>query len=83
MEIIVNNTVAVLGPAADRRSEWRSSLVQIRNQAVSTPDQNMVDLMDVILALLDAGGDPDGLGDDLQGVHAQTWLNILAQLPKN
>ena len=76
-ETIAGNTVAVLGPAADRRSEWRSTLVQARNQATAAGDEGMAGLVDAILGLLDANGDSQGLGDTLHGIYAQTWQAIV------
>src|SRR5205823_3694453 len=33
--IIINNTLAVLGPASNRRGEWRNNLIQVRNSATA------------------------------------------------
>jgi hypothetical protein len=79
--ILINNTLAVLGPAASQRSEWRNNLVEMRNQATVKGDRNMVALFDAIIGLLDAGGNPAGLGQDLQGLYAQTWQAIVRQSP--
>jgi len=37
-------------------------------------------LLDAVIGLLDAGGDPAGLGEGLTGVYAQTWQAIVEQL---
>jgi len=79
--ILVNNTLAVLGPAASQRSEWRSNLTEIRNQATVKGDRNMGALLDAIIKLLDAQGNPAGLGQNLQGIYAQTWHALVQQLP--
>jgi hypothetical protein len=79
-DAIVNNTLAVLGSAAGRRSEWRSNLVEVRNQATAQGNRNMVGLLDAVIGLLDAGGKADGLGEGLKGVYAQTWQRIVGQL---
>ena len=79
--ILINNTLAVLGPAASQRSEWRESLVEMRNQATVQGGRNMVALLDDVIRLLDAGGNPAGLGQNLKGIYAQTWQAIVRQLP--
>ena len=79
---IINNTLGVLGPASDRRSEWRNNLVTIRNQATAGGNRNMVALLEAVIGLLDAGGDPAGLGEGLAGVYAKTWQGIVGQLPE-
>lgn len=79
--ILVSNTLAVLGPAASQRSEWRSTLNAIRNQATVKGDRNMGALLDAIIGLLDAEGNPAGLGQNLQGIYAQTWHELVRQLP--
>jgi len=80
-EAIINNTPAVLGPAANRRSDWRNNLVEVRNQATVQGDRNLVGLLDAVIGLLDAGGDPAGLGESLSGVYARTWQEIVQKLP--
>src|SRR5205823_4097386 len=80
-DTIINNTLAVLGPASDRRSEWRNNLVTIRNQSTAGGNRNMVALLEAVIGLLDAGGDPAGLGEGLAGVYAKTWQEIVRQLP--
>ena len=79
-EMLVQNTLAVLGPAADKRSQWRQDLIQIRSQAMEGDAQELVALVDAVIGLLDAGGNPDGLGTNLKGVYARTWQAIVAQL---
>jgi len=79
-EQLVRNTRAVLGPAADKRSEWRNTLVDVRNQATLQGDQRMVALLDAIIGLLDADGNPTGLGVGLTGLYAQTWQGIVQEV---
>ena len=74
---IINNTLAVLGPAAHQRNEWRNNLVELRNQSTTMGDRHMAALLDAVIGLLDAGGNPKGLGDDLKGIYAQTWQEIV------
>jgi tetratricopeptide (TPR) repeat protein len=78
--MIVQNTLAVLGPAADKRSDWHEALMQMRSQAVEGEAQEFVALVDTVIGLLDAGGNPDGLGMSLKGVYARTWQVIVEQL---
>jgi hypothetical protein len=77
-ERIVRNTLAVLGPASHQRSEWRTNLVDLRNQATATGDRDMVALLEAVIGLLDAGGKPAGLGEGLQGIYEHTWQAIVA-----
>jgi hypothetical protein len=82
LEIIASNTVAVLGPAADKRSEWRDNLAALRNQATAKGDRNMLALLNAVIGLLDAGGDASGLGDGLTGVYEKAWQGILEKLQR-
>jgi hypothetical protein len=77
---IINNTLAVLGPASNRRTEWRNDLIQMRNSAMAGGNRNMVALLDAVIALLDAGGNPTDLGAGLKGIYAQTWQAIVENL---
>jgi len=79
-DAIINNTLAVLGPASHQRSEWRNNLVVLRNQSTTMGDRNMAALLDAVIGLLNAGGNPTGLGDDLKGIYAQTWQEIVKKL---
>jgi hypothetical protein len=81
-EIIASNTVAVLGPAADKRSEWRDNLAALRNQATAKGDRNMLALLNAVIGLLDAGGDASGLGNGLTGVYEKTWQAIVEKLQR-
>lgn len=80
-DAITNNTLAVLGPASNRRSDWRTNLVDMRNSATAQGLRHLVTLLDAVIGLLDAGGNPAGLGEGLTGLYAQTWQNIVGQLP--
>jgi hypothetical protein len=77
---IANNTLAVLGPVPERRSEWRSALVGLRNQATATGDRPLAAFVDAVLALLDAGGDATGLGQGLAGIYGVVWQAIVEGL---
>jgi tetratricopeptide (TPR) repeat protein len=80
LAIIVQNTLAALGPAADQLDEWRNNLMQMRSQAVEGDAQDLVALLDAVIGLLDAKGDPAGLGTNLIGIYAQTWQEIVENL---
>jgi hypothetical protein len=40
----------------------------------------MAMLLEAIIGLLDAGGNPQGLGADLKGIYAQTWQETVEPL---
>lgn len=80
MELIVLNTCAVLGPASERRDEWHLSLEQMRKEAVEVGAQGAVALLDAVIQLLDADGDPTGLGRGLTRVYAQVWQELIGYL---
>jgi len=82
LDQIVHNTLAVLGPAAAQRSAWGTQLNQLRNQATADANRPLVALLDAVLGLLDAGGDPTGLGTALQGGYARAWQQLLKSLIK-
>ncbi len=81
--VILQNTLAVLGPRADQLGEWREALTRMRSRAVEGNAQELVVLLDEVIALLDAGGNPDGLGTNLTGIYAQTWRTIVEKLPSS
>ena len=81
-ETIATSTLAVLGPSANQFSEWRDNLAELRNQATARGDRNMAALLDVVIGLLDAGGDSSGLGEGFKGIYARTWQTIVEGLPK-
>ena len=73
LTMMVQNTRAVLGPAAGQRAEWREYLVQLRAEMAGRGASELVKLIDAVLALLDAGGKADGLGTNLTGAYARAW----------
>ena len=79
-ETIASNTRTVLGPDASRRGVWRSNLAEVRNQVIAKGDRNMAALLDAVIGLLDASGNPAGLGEGLKGIYAQTWQEIVGKL---
>jgi hypothetical protein len=76
-DAITNDTLAVLGPASNRRSEWRNNLVEMRNSATAQGLHHLVTLLDAVIELLDGGGNPAGLGERLTGMYAKTWQKIV------
>jgi len=81
-EMIVSNTRAVLGPAQEKLPDWRAALLQLKEQAAQANDRQLVALLDAIVGLLDAGGNPAGLGADLAGEYAQVWQALIEALGK-
>ena len=71
-EMIVQNTLAVLGSAVDQVGEWREELTQMKSEAVEGDAQELVALLDAVIGLLDAEGNPAGLGTNLKSMYAQT-----------
>jgi tetratricopeptide (TPR) repeat protein len=80
-EMIIHNTLAVYGSAADQLSEWCHDLEQIRRKAMEKEAHDFVELLDALIGLLDAGGNPAKLGTNLTGVYARTWQAIIEKLP--
>ena len=77
LTMMVQNTRAVLGPAAGQRAEWREYLVQLRAEMAGRGADELVKLIDAVLALLEAGGKADGLGTNLTGAYARAWDAIV------
>lgn len=80
LNAIARTTLAVLGPVPERRSEWRDALAALRNQATAAGDRPLVAFVDAVLALLDAGGNPAGLGGGLAGAYAAVWQALVSAL---
>src|SRR6266516_1575371 len=57
-EMIVQHTLVVLGPAADQLDEWRENLIQLKSRATEGDAQGLVALLDAVIGLLVAGGNP-------------------------
>jgi tetratricopeptide (TPR) repeat protein len=79
-EIVVSNTLAVLGPVPEKLSEWRATLLQVKGQASQANERQMLTLLDAIIGLLDARGNPAGLGAGLVGDYAQVWQALVEAL---
>ncbi|MBX0330682.1 tetratricopeptide repeat protein [Oscillochloris sp. ZM17-4] len=79
VETIGSNTLAVLGSASAQRGQWRRELAQLQAQAAQDKP-GLAALVGALGALLDAGGEPQGLGAGLRGVYAATWQSIVDYL---
>ena len=82
IDLLVHNTLAVLGLAADRREEWRGMLEAMREQAAANEYAGMVGLIEAIVALVDSDGDPTGLGNDLEAEYAKAWKRIVDDITR-
>ena len=81
-ELIGSNTLAVLGPAPEKLPEWRAMVLQFKDQAIQAKNEQLVALLEAVVGLLDAGGNPGGLGADLAGYYAQVWQALIGSLGK-
>lgn len=68
--MIVQNTLAVLGSSTEKRSKWRDTLVQLQSQAAENDSDRLIALLNAVIGLLDADGNPAGLGKNLTGIYA-------------
>ena len=80
LDVIVHNTLAVLGPAANQQAAWRADLEQLRERAAAEGGRGLADLAEAVLALLAAEGRAAGLGVGLEGRFAQAWREIVMGL---
>ncbi len=81
-ELIESNTLAVLGPAPEKLPEWRAMVLQFKDQAIQAKNEQLVALLEAVVGLLDAGGNPGGLGADLAGYYTQVWQALIGSLGK-
>ncbi len=61
-DLLVANTIAVLETRGEKRQEWRAALVQMRGQATEQGMCDLIALFDAVIGLVDARGNPAGLG---------------------
>jgi tetratricopeptide (TPR) repeat protein len=80
IRLIIAATAAVLGPNADKKDEWRTVLMQLKQQSLEEGAQETVALWEAFIKLLDADGNPAGLGVGLTGAYAQAWHELIEQL---
>ncbi len=84
----VTNTLAVFTNSPDEKDGWRDDLEQARNQLFalspfSPPeDQGLVAFFDAVIGLLDADGNPTGLGYGLTGEYQEAWLALIVALAR-
>jgi hypothetical protein len=81
-EMIGSNTLAVLGPAPEKLPEWRAMVLRFKDQAIQAKNEQLVALLEAVVGLLDAGGNPGGLGAGLAGYYAQVWQALIGSLGK-
>ena len=74
---LVNNTRAVLGPAASQKAEWRANLIALREQVLQAKDNDLLAFIEALIRLLDADGRAAGLGVGLRGVYADLWRQLV------
>jgi hypothetical protein len=67
-DMIINNTLAVLGPVVVKNGEWRNNLIALLNG---------------VSGLLDANGDATGIGTELTDIHVKIWQEIVQELSQN
>jgi hypothetical protein len=77
--VIVNNTRVVLRETENesQRAEWWETLMQLRDSALQAGDNALVAFIEEVVSLLDARGNPNGLGGKLDGMYAAAWQAIL------
>jgi hypothetical protein len=54
----------------------------LKDQAIQANNEQLVALLEAVVGLLDAGGNPGGLGAGLAGYYAQVWQALLGSLDK-
>jgi tetratricopeptide (TPR) repeat protein len=79
----IQNTLTVLGPAAAQRLAWRGNLTTLRQRADGVGDADLTAFAAALIALLDADGNPAGLGAGLVAPYADAWQAILTRLAES
>ncbi len=82
LDLIADNTIAVLTDRPDAREEWGRTVVQSRLRAAELDDQPMLDLLRVISRLL-GGEPPDQIEHSLDDKYLACWERILAGIGEN
>jgi tetratricopeptide (TPR) repeat protein len=80
LDVLVQNTLAVLGPARAQRGQWEDELAQLHSRAAAEGARGLADLVETILALLAADGKTAGLGAGLEEPFAAAWRRIVEGL---
>jgi hypothetical protein len=79
-QLILHNTLAVLGPAPQYRATWLDNLTHIRDEATETNARDFVAWLDAVIALVIANGNPTDLGINLTSNYTELWQQLIAQL---
>jgi hypothetical protein len=86
MRTMISNTIAVFTNSPEHRNIWRKDLVEARNkqwpmeQFLPVADRGMIAFIDAVIGLLDANGNPLGLGDHLTGEYKKAWQALIVTL---
>jgi hypothetical protein len=86
LRTIISNTLAVFTNSPDEKDGWRNDLVEARNQQwqverlLPAADRGMTAFFDAVIGLLDANGNPSGLGDHLTGEYKEAWQALIIRL---
>jgi hypothetical protein len=79
LNVIANNTIAVMTNRPDRREEWSGVVQEIQAQAEEHDVAPMVALLDAITRLL-MGESPDEIAPKLEGPYTACWERIVEAL---
>jgi len=77
-DLMIHTMLALLDPTSHKSSDWQNNFVELRNQATSGGDGNMVALLTTIIELLDARGN---VTEGLKEIDNKTWQAIVSRLP--
>jgi len=85
LELLVQDTVAVFRPVLDegKKNIWQDFLLRAEMKAIDDDNHELAMLLDAVNGLLNANGNPTGLGVGLTGIYAQTWQKIVSALHDN
>ena len=79
LDIIAENTIAVLTDRRVEWADWQEAVRQSRIRAAELGNGPMLSLLQAVSRLL-AGEAPDAIKPDLDGPYAECWARILARL---
>jgi len=77
---LIHNTLAVLGPNPEKQHEWQDTLLELKNMAMLDGADKLAALLATLIDLLNAVGNPEGLGTNLEGMQAHVWQELVAHL---
>jgi len=80
LDVLVQNTLAVLGPAQAQRGQWQDELAQLHRRAAAEGARGLADLVEAIQALLADEGRAAGVGAGLEEPFAAVWRRIVEEL---